>query len=406
MSDDSKKERRLEDWSSSFLEYTAMIPSPEIFRVWTSYNIISGALERRAWTSLSGKRLYPNMIVMLVSPPGVGKSMAIDEAIELIGEIGWLNLAPSGMTKAGFVDQLKIRQQNFEFKGVLEIYNPMIIAATEFGTLVPDYDREFLNVMNTIYDCGSFFEDRTRGKGLDHVDRPHLNMIAGTQPAYLGDLLPEAAYGMGFMSRVVMIYAGKKIFVSLFKSKRKSPELKKDLVKDLRIIAKLKGDFEWVTDAEDFAEEWFLKAAEDAPKHGKLINYVPRRVHHGLKLAMAIAASQRSDMIVELEDIEKARNMILAAEALMPEIFKEMSVSKDSKELEEMHIFLFTYCDKQKVETVPEHKLMHFISKRSAVNKITYFIDTLIASGMMRVEGLNLPGQRKFRPLVLTLEGK
>ena len=398
--------RRLNDWSEAFLKYTEIIPSPEIFRLWTSYTTISGALERRVWTSLSGKRLYPNLLTLLVAPPGVGKGMAIQETTELWGAINTLNLAPAGMTKAAFVDQLGIKQRTFEYKGVFESYNPMLIAAPEFGTLVPDYDRAFLNVMNDVYDCGQFFEDMTRGGGRIHHDRPHLCLLAGTQPQYLGDLLPDAAYGMGFMSRIIMIYAGKRVIVDMFGRTEKSPELKKDLITDLKEISKLVGQFEWEKSAEDFVEDWNRNSEADAPKHGKLQNYNPRRIQHGIKLAMTVAASRNNDLYILLEDIEKARSMLLFAERLMPEIFKEMSVSQDAKELEEMHIYLFTYCDKFKVETVPEHKLMHFISKRSAVNKITYFIDTLIAAGQMRVVGINAPGMRKFKPLVTTLDGK
>ena len=98
--------------------------------------------------------------------------------------------------------------------------------------------------------------------------------------------------------------------------------------------------------------------------------------------------------------------MLVEAEMLMPEIFKEMGASEDGSELKELHMFLFAYCDKFDVEVVPEHKLIHFMSQRVAVHKIKYFIDTMLSSSMMRMEGLNVSGQRKFRPLRTTLYGK
>ena len=399
--------RTLTNWAETFLEYTLVVPSPEIYRRWTAYNIIAGALERRAWTQISGSFLYPNMMTLLVGPPGVGKTMAIKEAAALWAATGLFNLAPSGMTKAAFVDQIGVKLRTFKYNGLTEMYNPMLIAATEFGTILPDYDTRFLNVINDVYDCLPFFEDMTRGgKKLIHHDKPHVNLIAGTQPQYLGDLLPDAAYGMGFMSRLVMVYAGERVVMKMFKSVKRREKLKLDLTSDLILIGKLVGEFEWAKEAEDFVEDWNQNVTDDAPTHGKLQNYNTRRIIHGIKLAMAMSISRNNEMVVELEDIKAARVMLVEAEDLMPEIFKEMTSSSDSKDLEEIHMFLFGYCKKYDVELVPEHKLMHFISKRVAVNKIKYFIDTMLTSGMMKVGGFNEKGQRKFCPLRVSLYGR
>jgi len=192
----------------------------------------------------------------------------------------------------------------------------------------------------------------------------------------------------------------------MFKSAKRAEKLKLDLISDLILIGKLAGEFEWTKEAEDFVEDWNRNVAEDAPTHGKLQNYNTRRIIHGVKLSMAMSVSRSNEMIVTLEDIKAARIMLVEAEELMPEIFKDMTSSSDAKDLEEMHMFLFGYCNKYEVELVPEHKLTHFISKRVAVNKIKYFIDTMLVSGMMKVDGLNIDRQRKFRPLRVSLYGK
>ena len=398
--------RTLSNWAEAFLTYTTIIPSPEIYRRWTAYNILAGALERRAWTKISGNMLYPNMLTLLVGPPGVGKTMAIKEAQALWGATGLFNLAPSGMTKAAFVDQLGIKFKTFEFEGVPIMYNPMLIAATEFGTLLPDYDPKFMNVVNDIYDCLPFFEDMTRGGGLIHVDRPHVNLIAGTQPQYLGDLLPDVAYGMGFMTRIVMIYAGERVISDMFGVMDRAEELRMKLVQDLIIIGKLSGEFDWVLEAKEFIEHWNRNVAEDSPTHAKLQNYNTRRIIHAVKLAMAMAVSRNNEMLVTLGDIENARIMLVEAENLMPEIFKAMATSEDGSELKEIHMFLFAYCNDCAVESVPERAVIHFISQRVPVNKIKYFIETMITTGAMKIDGLNIPGQLQYRPIPTSLYKK
>ena len=104
--------RILDNWVDSFLEYTSMIPSPELFRRWAAYSAIAGALERRTWIQSSGKILFPNTIILLVSKPGVGKSNAIDEIVKLLVGVGNLNISPDGMTKAALIDQLLEKQGN------------------------------------------------------------------------------------------------------------------------------------------------------------------------------------------------------------------------------------------------------------------------------------------------------
>ena len=310
------------------------------------------------------------------------------------------------MTKASFVDQLGKKMRTFEYEGKGQMYNPMLVAATEFGTLIPEYDTRFLNVINDVYDCLPFFEDSTRGGGLIHIDKPHINMISGTQPQYLGDIMPEAAYGMGFMTRLVMVYAGERVVIDMFKAKGRSENARSDLVQDLIKIGKINGEFSWYSEAEEFVEHWNRNVEDDAPTHSKLLNDNTRRIIHAVKLSMAMSISRDSELVVTLDDIEKARIMLVEAEELMPEIFKAMAASEDGSQLKEIHMFLFTYCRDLDVDTVPEHKLIHFISQRVPVNKVKYFIDTLLAMNAMMNAGLNLKGKIQYKPLATKLYGK
>ncbi len=386
----------------SFLEFTNHLPSPEIFRRWTAYSIIAGALERRVWTNINGSILYPNLFILLIGPPGTGKSMAIKEAATLWASTGKLTVGPNAMTKAAFVDQLSGKPKTYLYEGKTVIYNSLLIAAQEFGTLLPENDTKFLNVLNDIFDCNKIFEDSTRGGGLIRVDRPHLNLIGGTQPMYLGDLLPESAYGQGFTSRIIMVYSGHRVIKDMFKSSGRDAELEKALRQDLRIVAGLIGGFEWTVEAKEIIEEWNRTSEKDAPSHMKLQNYNTRRVVHAAKLAMTIAVIHKDRLLVNAEDIIEARKQLILAESFMPEIFKEMTSGSDAADLSEFHRFVFGYCERKGVEGIPEHILIHRMSQKIPVNRISYFLETMISGKMLESIGLNLSGQRKFKALPLS----
>lgn len=97
-------------WIREFLSYTEGIPSPYIYRKWAAITALSGALERRAYLWTTKRLLFPNLFVLLVGPPGVGKSAAIEEVQDLWGKAGRFNVAPGSMTGKGVVDQLNPSQ--------------------------------------------------------------------------------------------------------------------------------------------------------------------------------------------------------------------------------------------------------------------------------------------------------
>ena len=298
--------RVLEDWITTFMEYTAGLPSPELYRKWVGYCIISGAMERRVWTEAGGRYLYPNLAVLLIGRPGVGKTFAIDEARKLWTKTGLLNVAQSGMTKAAFIDHLIEKVRHYEYENNFYLSNSMCIASNEFGVLMPSYDRPFVNTFNEVFDCKDDYDERTRGGGMKSAQRPHVCMIAGTQPKYLGDILPDVAWEQGFMARVMMVYQSREITIDIFDAPAQPPDMHRDLLADLISVANLIGKVRWETGAKKAIEHMNRNKKEGAPEHPKLTDYVTRRVFQCMKVSMVLAVSKSNSMIVKEEHVETA----------------------------------------------------------------------------------------------------
>ncbi|MHA2214231.1 MAG: DUF3987 domain-containing protein [Candidatus Thorarchaeota archaeon] len=116
-------------------------------------------------------------------------------------------MGPSGLTKAALIDHINDECKHEVFyNGKSTGYYPLCLASDEFGILLPDHNTDILNIFNSLYDCKSL-SDRTRKDGLKAVEKPFLTLLAGTQPSYLGLILPPTAFEMGFMSRVIMVHA-------------------------------------------------------------------------------------------------------------------------------------------------------------------------------------------------------
>jgi len=397
--------RDVPDWIECFMEYTDKVLAPENYRRWTAYSVLAGVIERRCWSYVSGRTCFPNLFIILVGRPGVGKTVSVDEAIEMWVACRHVRLAPSGMTKAAFIDHINDKFHEMSYNGHIQRYHPLCVASGEFGILLPDYNVDFLNLLNDFYDCRNSFTDRTRKDGLKIVDRPYVNLLAGTQPAYLNHILPQSAFGMGFTSRIIMVYSGQGVENKMFESDVKTDVLKKKLVHDLQLIQKVIGQFERTPEATEFMEDWYQNVKDsEAPDHSLLQNYNTRRPIHMQKLAMLSSISQRNDLTLQVEDYKRGMKLLLDAETQMPEIFKEMTHSEDEKDIKEIHRYVFSYCKRTGEEGIPVTKLRNFMTKRVPVNKMSFFLETLIQTGRLKLAGANIPGHECYKPFKVDQE--
>src|SRR6266436_9736192 len=71
--------RRLPDWIEAFVAYTSGLPTPLIIRKWAAISAVAAALERKVWINSLNTELYPNLYVMVMAPPGIGKGLVISE---------------------------------------------------------------------------------------------------------------------------------------------------------------------------------------------------------------------------------------------------------------------------------------------------------------------------------------
>lgn len=392
--------RAVPDWINGFMEYTDKLRSPEHYRLWTAHSILGGLMERRIWSWQAGFQCYPNLFILLIAKPGIGKSVSINEAEKLWAECRKVNIGPSGMTKAALIDELNESGHDMIYNGYQYRYYPICLASDEFGILLPEHNLELLNLFNTLYDGKDGFSDRTRKDGKKVVEKPILNLIAGTQPDYLGIILPPTAFGMGFMSRVIMIYATKqKKKRKLFKKDFKPEELRGKLLHDMRIIQKIVGEMELSEEAEEFFEDWYADSDFDAPNHPMLENYNERRSPTLQKLSMIRSMSRDNELIIEVDDVKNALEMLRAAESQMEEVFKEMTSSGDKKYIIDIHRYCFRYCSDNPDGVISEEKLMGYINGKVDVHRSRYFIEALINGGRIKVKGANNVGYRNFIPV-------
>lgn len=373
-----------------FVDLTEGVESPTVFRKWTAIACVSGALERRCYTTTWAK-LYPNLFVVLVAPPGIGKTVPIMMCHQLWArcEEG-LNVAPTTITKAGLIDHYA-KTGIRVIPETQELFSSCLVAARELGHLIPEYDLEFLNVLNDLYDCTPVpYVERTRGNGLISIDSPHLSILAGTQPKFLGATLPESAYALGTTSRMIMIYSAEVVKAPLWRDD--APEGSSllemavaTLQGEIDRIARLNGEFEFEPGARKLMNEWMGQGEPPRPEHHRLAHYTTRRRATLLKLCMTISASYGGSMKVTEPHMSEAMRIMFEAERTMPEIFKDMSANSQGSVVQDCFLWMLQRYQRTQ-KAIPETQVVRFLQQRLPAAQIRPTFDAMLRSDMLKIE--------------------
>lgn len=384
--------------------------SPHIFKKWGAVATIAGALEQKVWCYLHKYRanLYPNMYTIIVAPPGVGKGVLIHPVRSLWRALPEHYMASSSLTRASLVDELKDAERRIvrpsEDPPILS-FNSLLMCVSELAVLIPAYETDFMNKLTDIYDCVPYGE-RRRGKDLEiKIEKPQFNLFAATTPGYLHDVLPDGAWDQGFLSRVMLIYNGQvdtsDIFADDFTG-GDAEQLKRfqDLAHDLKIIGNLIGEFKFTDEFRDAVRAWRAAGMEPIPDHPKLLHYKSRRTAHLLKLCMAISVSQGNNLVIDVHHYQEALNMLLEAEAVMPDIFKAMrGVSGSIGAMQELHHVLRTmYLKDKSRKPIPESYLVEFLMERVEAYNIDSMILAMERAGVIKPQLGDIPGKKYYIP--------
>lgn len=322
------------------MEFASFSEAPDRLHFWTAVGTIAGALRRRVWIDQGYFQWVPNFYIVFVAPPGiVSKSTTADIGMSMLREIEGINFGPEAVTWQSLVQSMSRSTEAFPMPdGSFHPMSAITCVASEFGTFLNPNDREMVDVLVSLWDGrkGAFVKG-TKTQGTDIIQNPWINVMACTTPAWLSNNLPDYMIYGGFCSRCVFVYADKKKQLVAY-PKNSLPtdfaERRLALVRDLEVISTMVGEMSLSPAAASRGEIWYRQHYEQRPKHldnERFGGYLARKQTHIHKLAMVLAASRRQELVIELDELEFAIDMITALEATMPLIYGGIGASQDSR---------------------------------------------------------------------------
>lgn len=331
--------RNLDNWLTSYIEYTRYLEAPDQFHLWTAVGAIGGALRGKCWIDMGYFKWKPNFFIVLVAPPGVvSKSTTLGVGMELLREIEGIHFGPDSSTWQAITDAFIEAELVVPSVGQMSC---LTVAASELGTFLDPQNREMLDVLCDLWDGRNVpWKRRTKGDGVSEIHNPWLNFLGCTTPGWLQENFPVVAIRGGFASRTVFVYGEKKrqliaypkLSIDADGSERK--KLRLHLVNDLKRIALLQGEFRLTSDALKYGAKWYQThwtkghKGLDPEMFG---GYIARKQTHIHKVAMVVSAAQRDDMSITDFDLLTAEHLVTMLEKDMTEVFASVGDDKTAQ---------------------------------------------------------------------------
>lgn len=382
------------------MDYHDNLDSPVIFRRWAAITTIAATLEQKVWL-MTSSRLPPNLYTFLVSHPGVGKTRTIRAARAYLLELPDPHMAPTSLTGASLVDALLVAKRMLvRLPDPPLEYNSLPILVDEVGAFMHKYDNEMVSILSAFYDPDPYGQQRRGGDLKIKIPSPQVNILAGSTPSNLLELMPEGSWTQGFTSRIIMVFSDERIIGDDFA--RETKPLSSDLVHDLKIINSMVGKYEVTEEYRSAVNNWRSLGEPPVPNHPKLLHYNTRRRVHLYKLSIIAAASRSSTLVLTKDDFNLAMRWLLEAEDLMPDVFKAGSSGTDSKAMDELHHYILLE-DKDNTG-IPESQIVRRARELVPAHSVLRVLEIMERSEMITCRKKDRFGQRFFSAMVKGLD--
>ncbi len=338
-------DRNVNDWISGFMQLTENSEPPVLYRKWTAISTIAAALQRKVRVDLGlSLVVYPNFYIVLVGPSATGKGTAMKYAYDILKQVPSIKMSAQATSLQKLISRLK--ENNLTDvdpeTGLQQYHSSMTIFSEEFTVFLGYRNLELITTLCDWFDCKDRWSYDTIKRDKEEVVGVWVNILGGTTPDNIQSSFPMEAIGGGLTSRIIFVNEDKRNKLVIFPTTTQAEiELQQYLIQDLEQIAMLSGRAQFTSGAMDFYADWSLKAANNPPFHDrKFDGYNGRRRRHLNALAVICSASRTNNLIITLDDIERAAEFLSEVEVKMGTVFRGIGKSDISSLINEAIIFL------------------------------------------------------------------
>lgn len=326
-----KLPRHFDNWLKIYCDWARDNYCPDKFHVWSGISALACALGRSLWAPVgNGVRIFPNLFILLVAKPGIGKSSAMKKAkgfLDILHDECRLNVLPAQTTEAKLIDLMgKKTKAVYEPDGSIVYDSSSVFYASEASNSLKAIYGEFVSTITDFYDCPDLWSKGTMKDGEKKYQNICLNMIAGSTPNFLNKLITGDNIEGGFASRNIYVIQNQLIHrKSQWGNKAESQDAKaieKLLAEDLLAISQLRGPVLPTSECLSAYEKWRDEVDMQVQTHPSptMCALLSRKATAVTKLMMILSVSARQDRVVELKHFEEAVALYETTEKDLPQM--------------------------------------------------------------------------------------
>lgn len=307
---------------SKFLEnyrkFTEGTETPEIMHLWCGLSALAGGAEKRVWIDRSFFKIFLNLYIILVGPPGVvSKSTSMGLAGKLLKENNRIVLEDS-VLKEKIIQEMDENINSFKLNST-KIFNHASVTylADELNVLLSS-GMDMTKFLVTIYSKDEAYHYKTKNAGTYIIPNPFFNLIACATPEWFGRSVAADMTSTGFLARNIIVYEDES------RGREPNPKItqEKNEARNVcsRIIANLQdlyGDLPLTADAEDWYDKWYRDQAIKPNEDYRMAGYYDRKSKTHIMKVGALMALGDERKEIDVIDLERALNILERTEVKM-----------------------------------------------------------------------------------------
>ncbi len=325
--------RKVPDWITAYLAYTYDQESPESFHIWNSLSNIAGALRRQVWFDMGYFKVYPNLYVVLVAPPGrCKKTTSMRLARDILVDVPGLHFTPDSTSREKLI--LTMSQKYSDGQSAITAHSG------EFASFLATSAENMVGFLTDIFDCPGEWKHETKGTGTNLIRAPFFNLLACTTPDDLARKMSINAVGIGLTSRVIFVYEDtpriRDPIPTLTADQQALIEL---LTEDLGTISQIRGEYKFDSpETKESYSKWYRDHLINPNPTGdpRLSGFYERKHIHWLKTAMCMAAAESDELVLTQYHMDRAMMALELVEPNMIHVFAGVGRNPLHADLNEM----------------------------------------------------------------------
>lgn len=295
----------------TYLDWTSDSESPESFFLWSGLSAVSSVMRDNIYQQWQYDRLYPNMYILLIAPPAIGKRLPMVMGGKLIKRAKNTKVIEGSASIQAVVKSLGTYETGGQ-KGA-----SCILYSEEFSSFHVK-DQNTNELLTDLWDYHEIWE-RNLISWQATLKNVCVSLLAASNEVLLKEILDSRAMFGGLLSRTILVMEKRKRRRDALVRKgdqaiiEHSKVVEGILADHLIALSKLKGPIEFDEGAMSEFENWYDTQWKDNEENPKTTTGIEGRMKtHVKKVAMALAMCEGSlDMVVRRIHVDTAITLCL-----------------------------------------------------------------------------------------------